>query len=154
MNFKSPPKFTIRKGGYFCTEKRMGGELVDELVQWVNILSSLGVLGLMSMGLKKLYAYFDDKSKSRRMEHRNLHQADERLKTAIMSLLHHEIYDNCSIFLDRGYITLGELNDLEFLYTGYKDLGGNSTGELLYCKCKDLPVREDNNIKKEDLDHE
>ena len=126
---------------------------MNELVQWINILSSLGILGLAGIATKKMYAYLNEKSKARKMEHKNLHQADEHLKAATMALLHHEIYDNCSMFLNRGYITLGELNDLEFLYTGYKDLGGNSTGELLYYKCKNLSVREDSNIKKEDLEH-
>lgn len=63
----------------------------------------------------------------------------EILREGIVALLHDRLYSACSFFIARGYCTLEDRNNLEYLYTPYKQLGGNGTGMRLYEKCLELP---------------
>ena len=65
------------------------------------------------------------------------------LRQGIMALLHDRLYQACSYFIDRGYCTIEDRNNLEYLYIPYKALGGNGTGESLYRKCMELPFKPD-----------
>lgn len=63
----------------------------------------------------------------------------EVLREGIVALLHDRLYSACSFFIARGYCTLEDRNNLEYLYRPYKELGGNGTGTALYKKCLELP---------------
>lgn len=62
------------------------------------------------------------------------------LKEGIMALLHDRLYTAASFFLARGYCTLEDRNNLEYLFEPYTALGGNGTGADLYHKCMELPL--------------
>lgn len=62
------------------------------------------------------------------------------LNEAIMALLHDRLYQACSFFIGKGFCTLEDRQNLEYLYVPYKALGGNGTVESLYHKCMDLPL--------------
>lgn len=71
---------------------------------------------------------------------------DERFKgvaLAQISLLHDVIYDRCQTYLERGYITVIEMDNLNVQWKAYSALGGNGTGEILYNRVKQLKIRED-----------
>ena len=72
------------------------------------------------------------------------------LREGILALLHDRLYQACSFFIARGYCTVEDRNNLEYLYRPYKALGGNGTGESLYRKCLELPFAADSNTKKEE----
>lgn len=72
--------------------------------------------------------------------HRKKNEYDV-LRQGIMALLHDRLYQACSYFIDRGYCTVEDRNNLEYLYIPYKTLGGNGAGESLYRKCMDLPFK-------------
>jgi hypothetical protein len=65
---------------------------------------------------------------------------NDEIKEGMMALLHDRIYQACSFFLKRGWCSLEDRSNLEYLYTPYKALGGNGTGESLYKKCLELPL--------------
>lgn len=65
------------------------------------------------------------------------------LKDAVVGLEHHDLYQTCQEYLDRGSVSTAELNDLDYLYKPYKALGGNGTGELLYNKVQQLRIRKE-----------
>lgn len=67
-------------------------------------------------------------------------QENDEIKEGMMALLHDRIYQACSFFLKRGWCSLEDRSNLEYLYTPYKALGGNGTGESLYKKCLELPL--------------
>lgn len=63
----------------------------------------------------------------------------KNLEFANIAMLHDKIYKQCSDFLEQGWISVDDLENLDYLWRGYKGLGGNGTGETLYNKVKDLP---------------
>jgi len=72
------------------------------------------------------------------------------LRAGILALLHDRLYQSCSFFIVRGYCSLEDRSNLDYLFTPYKALGGNGTGESLYHKCMDLPFSADAKEKKEE----
>lgn len=72
------------------------------------------------------------------------------LREGILALLHDRLYQSCSFFIERGFCTIEDRNNLEYLYTPYKALGGNGTGESLYQKCLELPLKADRNKKEKE----
>lgn len=60
---------------------------------------------------------------------------------AILALLHDKIYYLCERHIQRGEITVDELENLTCLYEPYKEMGGNGTCERLYGECSSLPKR-------------
>lgn len=61
------------------------------------------------------------------------------LKHANLAMLHNKIYVQCAKHIEEGFISISDLDDLDYLFTAYKNLGGNGTGETLYNKVKALP---------------
>lgn len=59
---------------------------------------------------------------------------------AIMALLHDRLYQACSFYISKGWCSVDDRENLEYLYRPYKELGGNGTGEDLYHKVMDLPL--------------
>lgn len=75
----------------------------------------------------------------------------EVLNDAIKAMLHDRLYQACGFLIGKGFCTLEDRQNLEYLYVPYKKLGGNGTVESLYHKCMELPIAADQiNHKKED----
>lgn len=62
------------------------------------------------------------------------------LRNGILALLHDRLYESCSFYINRGYCTVDDRENLECMYKPYKVLGGNGTGEHLYQSCMELPI--------------
>lgn len=68
------------------------------------------------------------------------------LKTAkgttelMLAIGHDKLYRFSEFYIMTNQITLQELKNLEYIYTGYHALGGNGTGTELFERCKDLPI--------------
>ncbi|WP_373681188.1 hypothetical protein [Enterococcus plantarum] len=65
----------------------------------------------------------------------------KKLEEANLAMLHDSIYEKCSHYIEQGFISVDDLDNLEYLFSGYSGLGGNGTGETLYNKVKELPIR-------------
>ena len=68
-------------------------------------------------------------------------------QTALIKLMlgigHREIVECGMEYIERGYITKDEYEDLmHYLYEPYVELGGNGTAERIVNKVKKLPIKE------------
>lgn len=70
---------------------------------------------------------------------RDTEQRFKNLEFANIAMLHDKIYKQCSDFLEQGWISVDDLENLDYLWRGYRGLGGNGTGEVLYKKVQNLP---------------
>lgn len=59
----------------------------------------------------------------------------QAINAAVLALLHDRLYQACQFYLGRGYCTVGDRDNLEYMFKPYKALGGNGTGEELYNRC-------------------
>ena len=72
-------------------------------------------------------------------------QACSTERKAMLALLHDRIYASTTEIIERGEVTVEELDNLGYLYRPYKALGGNGTGEKLIKDVAKLPVRKEKN---------
>lgn len=82
------------------------------------------------LGSSGLWAYIQTKFQSK----------DVKTKM-LLGLGHDRIVYLCSKYLEKGFITYEEYENLyEYLYKPYKAMGGNGTAERLMDEVKKLPV--------------
>lgn len=60
-------------------------------------------------------------------------------KRMLLGLGHDRLYENLDAILKRGYTTVDELENVEYLYKPYRELGGNGTCERMYEQVNTLP---------------
>ena len=100
---------------------------------------------LMALGLGGFLKIFHNIYKAVKGNKDQTENRFKRLEYANVAILHDKIYKQCSEFLEQGWISIDDLENLEYLWRGYRELGGNGTGETLYKKVLDLP----NKLKEE-----
>lgn len=69
----------------------------------------------------------------------------EALKTAMIAILHDKLFQECSRYLELGYIPVQKseeiLDNISMIYEAYHTLGGNGTGTDVYNKFKSLKIK-------------
>ena len=94
------------------------------------VFASTGFWGVVSV----IIQYFMNKRSKQSEE-------QKKMNKMVLGLGHDRICFLGMTYVDRGYITKDEYEDLvTYLYSPYKDLGGNGTAELVINKVKQLPV--------------
>lgn len=63
------------------------------------------------------------------------------ITSMLLGLGHDRIYDLCERYIERGYITTSEYDNLKYLFDPYVALGGNGTGIKLKEAVDKLPVK-------------
>lgn len=104
---------------------------------WDRILEINSLL--MAFGLGGILACFNKIYKAVKGNKDQTENRFKRLEYANVAILHDKIYKQCSDFMRQGWISIDDLENLEYLWRGYKELGGNGTGETLYKKVLKLP---------------
>ncbi|EOT42593.1 hypothetical protein ACVN9X_03105 [Enterococcus dispar] len=116
---------------------------MGKLLELNSLLLALGLGGIT--GFCRLI--YKQVKKSREQAQSSRERTEERfrvLEYANVAILHDKIYKQCTVFLEDGWISVDDMENLEYLWRGYKKLGGNGTGETLYKKVLLLP-----NVKEE-----
>lgn len=70
-------------------------------------------------------------------------EENKAIKNGLLAILHDRLYLACTHYIEKGYIDLPGLKNIEYLYKSYHALGGNGTGTELYTRAKALPIRDD-----------
>lgn len=66
----------------------------------------------------------------------------DNISQMVMGLGHHEILEDGRKLINKGFVTIQELDDFNhYLYEPYKALGGNGTGEEIAKKVNSLPIK-------------
>lgn len=62
----------------------------------------------------------------------------------LLGLGHDRIINLCMMYIDRGWISQSEFENLhKYLYRPYEEMGGNGTAKRLMDEVKKLPVKKD-----------
>ena len=60
-------------------------------------------------------------------------------RKALLGLLHEQLVNKCEYYLNQGWISLQDYEDLrKYIFEPYQGLGGNGTGEALFNKVTNL----------------
>lgn len=106
-------------------------EVLDKLLEVNSFLMALGLGGV----LKCSYSIF----KAVKGNKDQVEQRFKRLEYANKAILHDKIYKQCSEFIKSGWVSIEDLENLDYLYRSYREHNGNGTGEALYRKVLELP---------------
>ena len=90
---------------------------------WVQEVMA-AITAAMAFLLKRVYAWKNEQ---------------ELVKQGVLAILHDRLYQACQFYLKRGYCTLEDRDNLDYMFRPCKALGGNGTGEELYNRCLALP---------------
>jgi hypothetical protein len=117
--------------------------------EYVRIFSGLGGVALLTWVVRAINKRVKDhqelraeQQRIRRKELDDLHGRDNLLADGLRGIQHHDLYLTCTHYLERGWVTTADLDDLEYLYKPYKALGGNGTGQMLYNRVHQLKIKE------------
>lgn len=151
---------------------------LDSLMEINSVLLSLfgiGIFGGLYKLTKNTMKFVKEKKEENKQNKEVLHQLilndtkqDERLKElekynemadrrteylskAQKATLHNAIWNKSEIYLARGYVTIGELNNFDILYHAYKAVEGNHTGDMLHAKVKALPVKDEGILSRKEV---
>lgn len=116
-------------------------KVVSELNEWLNAFFKVSVGSLLVIICKKVYNYSITVYGKGKVADQRRDADIQLLKNAIMAQQHDTIYRLTDEYLHRGYITLDELDNLEYIFNSYRALGGNGSGEYRFNKCKELPLK-------------
>ena len=120
---------------------------MNEIKQLIDLLNQLnGAIALifgfgLSQGLRKFNKWRKKDVTTVEKKVNNIESIVDGLVKSSLALSHDKLYTYCTNYINRGYITVGELDNLEYLFTSYKSLGGNGTGEHLYNEVKKLKIK-------------
>lgn len=123
---------------------------MDKFKQAIDLLNNIngGLMILFGMGITQVYQKFKKWRKKDVLtlgdEVKQIKETTEILKASNLALLHDKLYKSCTEYIERGHITIGERDNLEYVFISYKNLGGNGTGEHLYLEAKNLPTKGEN----------
>ena len=97
-------------------------------INWAQVLTSV-IIALISS--TSLWSYIAN--------YRNKHDAKTRL---LIGLAHDRIIYLGTMFIDRGYITPDEYENLhDYLYAPYAENGGNGSAKRVMEQVKSLPIK-------------
>lgn len=112
---------------------------INSLILAIFGISIYGVLRKFTVGVKK-------SQESRNAEKELTEKRFNNLEKAQVAILHNKIYRQCTEHLIDEFISLADMDDLDYLFSAYKSLGGNGTGEDLYNEVRRLPkIRKEGN---------
>lgn len=115
---------------------------MDKILEINSFLVTVFGVGIIS-GLTKLHQYYKKTVEKREQREKKLDDRFLRLEKAQIAMLHNKIYRQCIRHLEDGYISIDDLDDLQYMFEAYVALGGNGTGEHLFIRVKNLPNRKE-----------
>lgn len=111
---------------------------------FVEAIKQIVVLAVAILGSNGLWAYIQSKNTEK--------TAQERM---ILGLGHAEIFRLCKKYIQRGAITIEELEDLDvYLYKPYKEMGGNGTAATMVEQCRKLPIITATEAARRDIEYD
>lgn len=96
---------------------------------WLQVLFG-GVVSVLSLLMRRLWQTIKKE-----------HEEQRLLREAVLAILHDRLYSLARYYLSQGWLTIQDLDNLEYIYKAYHGLGGNGTGTDLFTRCKALPIR-------------
>lgn len=120
-------------------------ERMQEINNFFVLIFGSGISIVLQLILKQI----NQRKNERKEEKGSVTSRLEKLEFANLAILHNKIYRQCAEYLTIEYISVDDLDDLDYLFRAYKGLGGNGAGETLYNKVRALPNHERKGNKHE-----
>lgn len=114
---------------------------VEAVNNWLQMFFKVSIGSILVLVVQKAYQLLSKMYGQTKQEDMSRDADIALLKNAILAQLHDTIYRLTEEYIERGYITLDELDNLEYIYQSYQALGGNGSGEYRFLKVKELTIK-------------
>ena len=105
---------------------------------WLQTVIAVFTSVMASSGL---WAYILARRERKEKQQEKEEEKNSASNRMLLGLGHDRITYLCSKYIERGWISNDEYEDLmKYLYEPYKDMGGNGTAERLINEVKKLPI--------------
>jgi hypothetical protein len=116
---------------------------MDKIVHYSNLFKdffNVAVGSLLIILVKRLMNRVKHRKELNKLVLEETNTRLSMLENALIALQHDRLYRLTEEYIERGYVSLDELDNLEYIYTSYKALGGNGSGERRYNLVQKLPI--------------
>ena len=100
------------------------------LKYWIEVILGI-VVGILAKGFKKTIDHIHERT-----------EEQEQIKIGLVAILHDRLFQSGMYFLDKGEISVSELDNIAEMYEAYNKLGGNSTGTEIFKRLQELNLTE------------
>ena len=116
------------------------------MAPWVQTVLAVFTSVMASSGL---WAYLLGRREQKLKKKEKEEEKTSAKNRMLIGLGHDRIVNLCTKYIERGWITTEEYEDLnEYLYKPYKEMGGNGTAEKLMAEIRELPVKHISYLQK------
>jgi len=114
---------------------------MKEFIQlyWIETLFTT-VISALTFFMRSLYKKLKNEQEERERKFQEECEEQLLIKEGVLAILHDSLYRTCQYFLQKGAISIQDLDNLEYMYKSYRKLGGNGVCEELYERCKRLNI--------------
>ena len=124
---------------------------MDELLKLVHdfswLITTIGAM-ITTVGgwplVKLINKAIRDRKEHEENRFKTLEELTGLLAKGQIATLHDRVYAEGERLIQRGWLTIDELNNFQYLFDAYRDLGGNGTGEVIYGHVSKLEVVDGN----------
>lgn len=116
---------------------------MDKLVHYASLFKdffNVAIGSAILLLIKKIISRLKERKDLNKLVVQNTEKRFQVLERAMIAIQHDRIYSLTEEYLTRGYVTLDELDNLDYLYNSYKEQGGNGSGERRYILVQKLPI--------------
>ena len=99
------------------------------LKYWVEFIFGI-VAATLSMGFKRITTRIHERA-----------EEQKQIKKGLIAILHDRLFQSGMYFLNKGEITVTELDNMTEMYKAYNELGGNSTGTEIFERVQELTLK-------------
>lgn len=100
--------------------------------------------------VKRIISRLKDRKELNKLIMQDTENRFQMLERAMKAIQHDRIYSLTEEYINRGYVTLDELDNLDYLFQSYKEQGGNGSGERRYMLVQKLPIVKEGEEDNED----
>lgn len=116
---------------------------MDKLAHYASLFKdffNVAIGSAILLLIKKIISRLKERKDLNKLVVQNTEKRFQVLERAMIAIQHDRIYSLTEEYLTRGYVTLDELDNLDYLYNSYKEQGGNGSGERRYMLVQKLPI--------------
>ena len=129
------------------------GVIVDKFQQfsiWFKDFFNVAIGSVLVLLVRNIIKKLRERKALNKLVVQETNERFKVLENAMISLQHDRLYQLTEMYIMRGYVTLDELDNLEYIFKSYRELGGNGSGERRYQLVQKLPIINEKEVESDD----
>lgn len=129
------------------------GFIVDKFQQfsiWFKDFFNVAIGSVLVLLVRNIIKKLRERKALNKLVVQETNERFKVLENAMISLQHDRLYQLTEMYIMRGYVTLDELDNLEYIFKSYRELGGNGSGERRYQLVQKLPIINEKEVESDD----